>query len=146
GRVVGRSAELAGRERASREGPHDHGADQPPHASRTSVDEAEAVWNFAVTPEAVRARNTSESFTMTVDLLELSVLQPARDGLGFIASFAITEQLIVAAGGTSSETPIVIASSNARHFEPRRPPRELGLRDALAVDNTLWLCGEYGQL
>ena len=42
--------------------------------------------------------------------------------------------------------PLVLASSNARHFESRTTPRELGLRDVLAVGDALWACGEYGQL
>lgn len=82
---------------------------------------------------------------MTVEL-ELSVLQHPRAGLGYIAALAVTDQLIVAAGGTSSRAPTVVASSDARHFEPRKTPRLLGLRDVLAVGDTLWTCGEYGQL
>lgn len=82
---------------------------------------------------------------MTADL-ELSVLQRPSEGLGYIAGFAITDQLVVAAGGTSSRCPTIIASSNARHFEARKTPRQLGLRDVLAVGETWWACGEYGQL
>ncbi|HEX5062473.1 MAG TPA: suppressor of fused domain protein [Kofleriaceae bacterium] len=82
---------------------------------------------------------------MTGDL-ELSVLQRPSGGLGYIAGFAITDQLIVAAGGTSSRHPTVVVSSNARHFEMRKTPRMLGLRDVLAVGDALWTCGEYGQL
>jgi photosystem II stability/assembly factor-like uncharacterized protein len=82
---------------------------------------------------------------MTGDL-ELSVLQRPSEGLGYIAGFAITDQLIVAAGGTSSRSPTVLASSNARHFEPRKTPRALGMRDVIAVGDALWTCGEYGQL
>src|ERR1051326_7153047 len=78
--------------------------------------------------------------------LALPVLQEARDELGYMAGFAITDQLILAAGGTSSRNPVLLASSNARHFEPRKTPRELGLRDVLAVGDALWCCGEYGQL
>jgi photosystem II stability/assembly factor-like uncharacterized protein/tetratricopeptide (TPR) repeat protein len=82
---------------------------------------------------------------MTGDL-ELSVLRRPSAGQGYIAGFAITEQLVIAAGGTSSQGPTVIASSNVRHFEPRKTPRHLGLRDVLAVGDALWVCGEYGQL
>ncbi|HEY5951675.1 MAG TPA: hypothetical protein VIV40_39545, partial [Kofleriaceae bacterium] len=82
---------------------------------------------------------------MTGDL-ELSVLQRPSDGLGYVAGFAITDALIVAVGGTSSRCPTVVASSNARHFEVRKPPRQLGLRDVLATGDALWACGEYGQL
>ncbi len=82
---------------------------------------------------------------MTAEL-ELSVLLRPSDGHGYIAGLAITDTLILAAGGTSSRAPTVIASSNARHFEPRKTPRQLGLRDVLAVDDATWTCGEYGQL
>lgn len=82
---------------------------------------------------------------MTVEL-ELSVLQHPDAGLGYIAALSITDQLIIAAGGTSSHAPTVVASSNARHFEPRKTPRQLGLRDVIAVGDALWTCGEYGQL
>ena len=78
--------------------------------------------------------------------LELTVLRDAGDEIGYVASFAVTSQLLVVAGGTSSRHPFVRASSNARHFEPMTTPRELGLRDVLAVDDALWVCGEYGQL
>jgi len=80
--------------------------------------------------------------------LELTVLHDALhgDALGYVASFAVTDQLLVATGGTSSRHPFVCASSNARHFESLKTPRELGLRDILAVGDALWVCGEYGQL
>ncbi len=78
--------------------------------------------------------------------LELAVVQEERADLGYVAGFAITDRMIVAAGGTSSHAPTVLASSNARHFEPRKTPRQLGLRDILAVGDALWTCGEYGQL
>jgi photosystem II stability/assembly factor-like uncharacterized protein len=78
--------------------------------------------------------------------LELTVLQETTDAVGYVASFAVTDQMLVAAGGTSSRRPFVLASSNARHFEPLKTPRELGLRDVLAVGDALWVCGEYGQL
>jgi photosystem II stability/assembly factor-like uncharacterized protein len=82
---------------------------------------------------------------MTVEL-ELTVLQATAERVGYVASFAVTDQLVVAAGGLSSWHPFVFASSNARHFEPLSTPRELGLRDVLAVGDALWVCGEYGQL
>src|SRR5262245_48579995 len=91
-------------------------------------------------------RGSSESVVWMTGDLELSVLQRPSEGLGYIAGFAITEQLIFAAGGTSSSHPVVVASSNARHFEPRKTPRQLGLRDVLVHDDVLWTCGEYGQL
>ena len=77
--------------------------------------------------------------------LELTVVQPPTD-LGFIAAFAITDQMIHIAGGTSSRAPTLLASSNARHFERQRAPRDLGLRDVLVAGDMLWVCGEYGQL
>jgi len=82
---------------------------------------------------------------MSVDL-ELSVLQPAREGLGFIAGFAVTDQLLVAVGGTTTGGSTILASSNARSFERRTSPRDLGMRDALAVGDTIWICGERGLL
>lgn len=82
---------------------------------------------------------------MTAEL-ELSVLLRPSDEHGYIAGLAITDTLIFVAGGTSSRAPTVIASSNARHFEPRKTPRQLGLRDVLAVGDAMWTCGEYGQL
>lgn len=78
--------------------------------------------------------------------LELTVLRDAGDEIGYVASFALTDELLVVAGGTSSRHPFVCASSNARHFEPLPTPRDLGLRDILAVGDALWVCGEYGQL
>ncbi|HUJ59005.1 MAG TPA: suppressor of fused domain protein [Kofleriaceae bacterium] len=81
---------------------------------------------------------------MTVDL-ELTVVREGGDA-GYLAAFAITDQLLVAAGGTSNRAPTVLASSNARHFESLATPRQLGLRDLLAVGDALWACGEYGQL
>jgi suppressor of fused len=81
---------------------------------------------------------------MSADL-ELSVLSPAREGRGYVAGFAVTDEMIVALGGLWSE-PIVMASSNARDFVARKPPRDKGLRDALAVADAVWACGEHGQL
>jgi photosystem II stability/assembly factor-like uncharacterized protein len=78
--------------------------------------------------------------------LELAVLHAPRADAGYIAGFAIAERLIVAAGGTSSRFPTVIASANGGDFERCQTPRELGLRDILAVGDALWTCGEYGQL
>ncbi|MFT3696301.1 MAG: suppressor of fused domain protein [Kofleriaceae bacterium] len=77
--------------------------------------------------------------------LELTVVQPPTD-LGFIAAFAITDQMIHIAGGTSAIAPTLLASSNARHFERQRAPRELGLRDIQVIGDAVWVCGEYGQL
>lgn len=78
--------------------------------------------------------------------LELTVQEHASTGLGYVAGFALGDHLLVAVGGTSSTSPMVLASSDARHFEPRKTPRQLGLRDVLVVDDVLWVCGEYGQL
>jgi suppressor of fused len=78
--------------------------------------------------------------------LELTVVQPELADLGFIAAFAITDQMIHIAGGTSSRAPTLLASSNARHFEQQHPPRALGLRDVLVNGDAVWVCGEYGQL
>ncbi len=77
--------------------------------------------------------------------LELTVVQPPTD-LGYIAAFAITDQMIHIAGGTSGRVPTLLASSNARHFERQRSPRDLGLRDLLVSGDAIWVCGEYGQL
>jgi photosystem II stability/assembly factor-like uncharacterized protein len=82
---------------------------------------------------------------MTAELV-LSVLQGSDDARGYVASFAVTDQMIVALGGTSNRSPTVLASSDARHFEPRATPQNLGLRDILAVGDSLWACGEHGQL
>ena len=78
--------------------------------------------------------------------LALSVLQHADAARGYVAGFAVTDQRIIALGGTSNRAPMVVVSSDARRFEPRATPRGLGLRDALAVGDSLWVCGEYGQL
>ena len=40
----------------------------------------------------------------------------------------------------------MLASSDARHFELRPTPRQLGLRDVLVAGDSIWTCGEYGQL
>src|SRR4051812_14032392 len=81
---------------------------------------------------------------MSADL-ELSVVQAPTD-LGYVAAFAITEQMIHVAGGRTSTAPLILTSSNARHFERREPPRQLGLRDVIASGDAVWVCGEYGQL
>ena len=77
--------------------------------------------------------------------LELTVLQAATRDRGFINAFAVTDRMVVATGGTSTHA-TVLASSNARRYELRSTPRGLGLRDALAVGDAIWVCGEYGQL
>src|SRR2546430_2138670 len=82
--------------------------------------------------------------------LELTVLADGRDDRGFIAGFAVTDQMIVALGGTAGD-PVGMASSNARDFERRKAPPGTpsgarGLRDVLAVADQVWACGEYGQL
>ena len=82
---------------------------------------------------------------MTAELV-LSVLQGSDDARGYVASFAVTDQMIVALGGASNRSPTVLASSDARHFEPRATPQDLGLRDILAIGDSLWACGEHGQL
>jgi photosystem II stability/assembly factor-like uncharacterized protein/tetratricopeptide (TPR) repeat protein len=78
--------------------------------------------------------------------LELTVVQRAKPDVGYVAALAVGDDLVVAAGGTSRHAPTVLASSDARHFEPRTTPRQLGLRDVLVVDDGIWTCGEYGQL
>ncbi len=77
--------------------------------------------------------------------LELTILQAAAGDRGFISAFAVTDQMVVASGGSGSHATIM-ASSNARRYELRSTPRALGLRDALAVGDAIWVCGEYGQL
>src|SRR5258706_9897020 len=77
--------------------------------------------------------------------LELSVVCAGRVDLGYVSGFAVTDQMIFALGGIGSE-PTVLASSNAREFEPRKSPRGIGLRDVLAVADQVLVCGEYGQL
>lgn len=81
-----------------------------------------------------------------MDLFEVTVVQRARPELGYLTSLAVGDDLIVAAGGTTSQAPTVLASSNARHFEARTTPRQLGLRDIVIDGDALWTCGEYGQL
>jgi len=76
--------------------------------------------------------------------LELSVVSAPSPDRGFVAAFAITDQVIVALGGAGD--PFVAASSNVQHFAIRRSPRAQGLRDALALADQVWACGEYGQL
>src|SRR3982750_550620 len=78
--------------------------------------------------------------------LELAVVHEGSGDTGYVSGFAVTDQLLIAVGGTTSQSPIVLASSNARHFEPRSTPREFGLRAVLAVGDAVWTCGEYGQL
>jgi tetratricopeptide (TPR) repeat protein len=82
---------------------------------------------------------------MTAELV-LSVLAGSGDGRGYVAGFAVTDERIVAVGGTSTRSPMVITSADGRRFEPRAAPRNLGLRDVLAVGDSLWVCGERGQL
>jgi hypothetical protein len=78
--------------------------------------------------------------------LELTVLHAARADAGYIGGFAITEHGMFAAGGTSADVPTVMMSADAHGFERCATPRELGLRDVISVGDSLWLCGEYGQL
>ncbi|MEO7095304.1 MAG: hypothetical protein ABI175_18755, partial [Polyangiales bacterium] len=78
--------------------------------------------------------------------LELTVLHEASGDAGYVSAFAVTDQLLIAVGGTSQRNPTCLASSNAKHFEPRTTPKQLGLRSVLAVGDALWTCGEYGQL
>src|SRR3954468_7073707 len=79
---------------------------------------------------------------MTGDL-QLAVLH--RGELGYISGIAVTDQMVIAVGGTSNRGPLVLASSNARQFEARSTPRELGLRTVIAVGDAGWTWGEYGQ-
>jgi tetratricopeptide (TPR) repeat protein len=76
----------------------------------------------------------------------VTVVQRAKPELGYLTSLAVGDDLIVAAGGTTNQAPTVLASSNARHFEARTTPRQLGLRDIVIDGEALWTCGEYGQL
>ena len=82
---------------------------------------------------------------MAVAELELTIVQPTA-ALGYVAGFAITDELVHVAGGTSAEHPIVMASSNARRFERLTTPRELGLRGITVLRDEIWICGEFGQL
>ncbi len=78
--------------------------------------------------------------------LELTVVQPARDELGYLGAFAIDERAIYAVGGLSSAAPTLLVSTDGRQFARRATPRELGLRDVRMIGDALWVCGEYGQL
>src|ERR1043165_9046266 len=78
--------------------------------------------------------------------LELTVVQRAKPELGYLAGLWVGDELVVAAGGTTSRAPTVLASSNARDFEPCKTPRQLGLRDVAVAGDAIWTCGEYGQL
>ena len=82
---------------------------------------------------------------MTGDL-ELTVLHEASGKAGYVSAFALTDQLVVAVGGTSNRNPTCLASSNAKQFELRTTPKQLGLRSVIALADALWACGEYGQL
>jgi hypothetical protein len=82
---------------------------------------------------------------MTGELV-LSVLQGPDEARGCVAGIAVTDQMIVALGGASTPAPTLVVSSDARHFEPRMTPRNLGLHDVIAVGDSLWACGEHGQL
>ena len=75
--------------------------------------------------------------------LELTVISAGSAERGFVAGFAVTDQVILALGGGGDA--LVFASSNAQHFELRRTPRS-GLRDALPLADQVWTCGEYGLL
>jgi hypothetical protein len=77
--------------------------------------------------------------------LVLTVVQPAGE-LGYVAGFAVTDDMIHIAGGTSAMVPMVLASSDARRFHRRTTPRELGLRGVAVLRDELWICGEFGQL
>ncbi|HEY4057355.1 MAG TPA: suppressor of fused domain protein [Kofleriaceae bacterium] len=78
--------------------------------------------------------------------LELSVLREADDDAGYVAAFAETDQMLLAVGGQSNDLPTVLVTANGRQFELVASPKKLGLRDALAVGDAIWVCGEYGQL
>jgi suppressor of fused len=81
---------------------------------------------------------------MSADL-EMGVLSPRSDGRGYVAGFAVTDEMIVALGGLD-RAPIVMASSNGRDFVERKAPKDHGLRGAIAVADAVWVCGEHGQL
>ncbi|CAN5916980.1 hypothetical protein BH11MYX2_BH11MYX2_34760 [soil metagenome] len=78
--------------------------------------------------------------------LELRVLREADDDAGYVAAFAETDQMLLAVGGQSNDSPTVLVTANGRQFERLESPENLGLRDALAVGDAIWVCGEYGQL
>ncbi len=81
---------------------------------------------------------------MTAEL-ELSVLREPRPddpaSGGPICSLAVTDDLLVAAAGSA-----IVASSNARRFEARRPPDGRSVHAALATGDGLWICGDGGLL
>jgi photosystem II stability/assembly factor-like uncharacterized protein/tetratricopeptide (TPR) repeat protein len=77
--------------------------------------------------------------------LELGVISAMREGRGYVAGFAVTDEMIVALGGLERE-PFVMASADGRDFVERKAPKDLGLRDAVAVADAVWACGEHGLL
>jgi suppressor of fused-like protein len=81
---------------------------------------------------------------MTAELV-LSALYESDDTRGDVTGIAVTDPLIVAVGRMADRSPMVLASSDARHFAPRATPRG-ALCDILAVGDSLWACGEHGQL
>ncbi|HSR96410.1 MAG TPA: hypothetical protein VLM79_05025, partial [Kofleriaceae bacterium] len=81
---------------------------------------------------------------MTAELV-LSALYESDDTGRDVTAIAVTDQRIVAVGRAADRSPMVLVSSDARHFEPCAAPRE-GLCDVLAVGDSLWACGERGLL
>src|ERR1044071_1087776 len=73
---------------------------------------------------------------MTAELV-LSALYESDDTGGDVTAIAVTDQRIIAVGRAADRAPLVLASSDARHFEPCATPRE-ALCDALAVGDSLW--------
>ena len=56
-----------------------------------------------------------------------TVRQDPHEDLGFVSGFALTDRVLLAAGGVE-RTASLVASSDARHFEPRRAPGALFFR------------------
>lgn len=74
-----------------------------------------------------------------------ATVHPADGRLGFIGSLDVAGDLVHGAGGTYGKATLLRSSDGGRTFAKLpAPPNSLGLRDALATDDRLWIVGESG--
>jgi photosystem II stability/assembly factor-like uncharacterized protein len=72
------------------------------------------------------------------------VLHPPNPRRGYVAQIVLTDDAVVAVGGTAGDVTVLL-SSDARHFHAAgRPSR--GIRGVVARDGALLVVGEYGQI
>jgi photosystem II stability/assembly factor-like uncharacterized protein len=76
--------------------------------------------------------------------LTAEVVHPATRGLGFLHQIAVTPAAIYAIGGTYHAPTLLCSTDRGRSFAAWNTPKTPGLRGVLAVDDAVWIIGEYG--